>query len=268
VTEVTTQTVAPSAGALIRRWRERRKLSQLALSSVAAVSSRHLSFIETGRARPSREMVLHLAHQLEVPLREQNRMLLAAGYAPIYPDGGLEGPDSQPVRQALDRFLAAHEPYPAVVVDRHWNLVAANRGLAVLTGRVSPALMDPPVNALRVALHPDGMAPDIVNLDEWSHHLLHRLSRQVNLTGDEGLAELYDELVGYPGVVVTDPHDALETPSPILQALQLRTDRGDLSLFTTVTVFGTTLDVTLAELAIEAFYPADGLTAGRLAATG
>jgi transcriptional regulator with XRE-family HTH domain len=243
-------------------------LSQLALSSVAAVSSRHLSFIETGRARPSREMVLHLARQLDVPLREQNSMLLAAGYAPVYRDGGLESPESQPVRDALDRFLTAHEPYPAIVVDRGWDLVGANRGLGRLTARVSPALLSPPVNVLRVALHPDGMAPDILNLDEWSHHLMHRLSRQVTLTGDERLAALYDELARYPDVVVSDTHGALDTPSPILQALQLRTDQGDLSLFSTVTVFGTTLDVTLAELAIEAFYPADADTAQRLTGLG
>src|SRR5688572_21153756 len=173
------------AGRLLREWRRRRNLSQLALASGSAVSTRHLSFIETGRARPSREMVLHLAERLDVPLRERNRLLLAAGYAPVFRERLLEDEEMAPVRDALERFLAAHEPYPALVVDRHWNLVMANRAVELLTGDVAPELLDPPANALRATLHPRGMAPRILNFSEWSGHLLHRLRRQMEVTGDE-----------------------------------------------------------------------------------
>jgi transcriptional regulator with XRE-family HTH domain len=241
-------------------------LSQLELALNASVSSRHLSFIETGRARPSREMVLHLAEQLEVPLRERNRLLLGAGYAPLYPERSLEEATMTHVRSALDRFLRAHEPYPAVVLDRHYNLVSANDALMVLTDGVAPELLRPPANALRVTLHPDGMAPRIVNLGQWSAHLLHRLRRQLTITGDPELGELYDELVGYPGVNAAPLAEAVAA-SDIVLPLRVRNGDGVLSFFSTISTFGTAADITLSELSIEAFYPADAQTAARLLQT-
>jgi transcriptional regulator with XRE-family HTH domain len=251
------------AGQLIREWRRRRSLSQLELASRSAVSGRHLSFIETGRARPSREMVLHLAQRLDVPLRERNRLLLAAGFAPVFSEQSLEEPEMLPVRKALDRFLAAHEPFPAVVVDRGWNLVAANRGVALLTEGVDPRLLEPPANALRITLHPRGMAPRILNLDEWSRHLLERLARQAELAADDELRALYDELAGYPGVDTTTSEEP-EPAREILLPLRLRRDDDILEFFGTVTTFGTPLDITLSELVVEAFYPADSATAEAL----
>jgi transcriptional regulator with XRE-family HTH domain len=246
----------PTVGKLIREWRTRRHLSQMALASDAAVSTRYLSFIETGRARPSREMVLHLAEELQVPLREQNGLLMAAGYAPVFPQRGLEDEEMAPVREALDHFLEAHLPYPAAAADRHWNLVAANEGIDRLTEGVAPELLEPPANVFRIALHPDGMAPRILNFAEWSGHLISRVSRQAALTGDPELQELYDELTGYPGVSAERHIDGSE---PVLMHRLRLADR-DLSLFSTVTTFGTAADITLAELTLEAFYPADAKT--------
>ena len=186
-------------GTLLRDWRQRRRLSQLDLALEAGVSARHLSFLETGRSKPSRDMVLHLSEQLDVPLRDRNRMLLAAGFAPAFEERPIDAPEMAPVREALDRVLTGHEPYPAVVVDRWWNLVAGNRSIAVFTADVPADLMEPPVNVLRVSLHPDGMASRILNYGEWRAHLLDRLQRQVAVTADERLAALHDELRGYPG---------------------------------------------------------------------
>jgi transcriptional regulator with XRE-family HTH domain len=256
------------AGPLIREWRRRRSLSQLELASRSAVSGRHLSFIETGRARPSREMILHLSQRLDVPLRERNRMLLAAGYAPAFGEHSLEAAGMEPIRDALDRFLRAHEPYPALVVDRHWDIVAANRGVTLLTEGVAPELLEPPANALRVTLHPDGMAARILNFGEWSSHILESLQRQVETTADEGLAALYAELAGYPGVETEAAEDEGRAGRDILLPLRLRSGGDVLELFSTVTTFGTPLDVTLAELAVEAFYPADERTAAALARLG
>jgi transcriptional regulator with XRE-family HTH domain len=255
----------PAVGELLRGWRRRRNLSQLELSLSASVSSRHVSFIETGRSRPSREMVLRLAEELGVPLREQNSLLLAAGYAPVYAERPLEAPEMDTVRQALDRFLRAHEPYPAVVVNRHHDLVSANDALDMLLEGVAPELLEPPANAMRVALHPDGMAPRTLNLAEWSAHLLHRVRRELQITGDARLAELYDELTSYPGVVEAPPHSDRH-PVAIVLPLRLRelAGGGELAFFSTLSTFGTAVDVTLAELAIEAFYPADARTAMRL----
>jgi transcriptional regulator with XRE-family HTH domain len=250
----------PSVGALLRGWRQRRSLSQLELALNAAVSSRHVSFLETGRARPSREMLLHLAEHLEVPLRERNGLLLAAGYAPQYAERQLDQPEMAPVREALERFLRAHEPYPALVLDRHYNLVSANDAVAVLTAGVAPELLAPPANALRATLHPSGMAPRIKNLGEWSAHLLHRLRRQASLTGDPELERLHDELSGYPGVS-SEPPPEESTGADILLALRLVHDAGELAFFSTVSTFGTAIDITLAELSIEAFYPANAATA-------
>jgi transcriptional regulator with XRE-family HTH domain len=253
----------PPIGDLLREWRRRRSLSQLELALNADVSSRHVSFVETGRARPSREMVLNLAEHLEVPLRERNGLLLAAGYAPAYPERTLDAPEMLPVRTALDRFLRAHEPYPAVVIDRHHNLVAANDAVSLLTANAAPELLEPPANAMRVALHPRGMAPHVLNLSEWSAGLLQRLRREAAITGDPALEALYDELSAYPGVATELPGDE-QSAVEVLLPLRMRDRDGELVFFSTISTFGTPFDITLSELSIEAFYPANARTATRL----
>ncbi|PRY47750.1 transcriptional regulator with XRE-family HTH domain [Geodermatophilus tzadiensis] len=250
-----TTTLRPPVGALLRGWRQRRRLSQLDLATDAGVSARHLSFLETGRARPSREMVLRLAEQLDVPLRERNDLLLAAGFAPAYGRRGLDAPDMAAVTRALHLVLAAYEPFPALVVDRSWELVTANAGLALLTDGVAPHLLEPPANVLRVSLHPEGLAPRIANLPQWRAHVLHRLGREAHLTGDPGLAALHRELTALPGG--TDR----STPDGIAVPLRVRTGAGVLSFLSTVTTFGTAVDLTAAELSVEAFLPADAATA-------
>jgi transcriptional regulator with XRE-family HTH domain len=253
-------------GTLLREWRQRRRLSQLELALDAGVSARHLSFLETGRSRASREMVLRLADELDVPLRERNRLLLAAGHAPAYVERRLDEPEVEPVREALQRVLDGHDPYPAVVVDRWWNLVAANASIGLLTRYVAPALLEPPVNVLRASLHPDGLAPRIVNLAEWRGHLLERLRRQVELTGDEALAALQRELRRYPA-----PPPAPHGDGPageIAVPLRVATEEGELAFISTVATFGTAVDITVAELAIEAFFPADAATAAALRGRG
>jgi transcriptional regulator with XRE-family HTH domain len=253
----------PTVGKLLRDWRTRRHLSQIALASDAAVSTRYLSFIETGRARPSREMVLHLAEELQVPLRERNGLLMAAGYAPFFPHRSLDDGEMAPVREALDHFLKAHLPYPAAAVDGHWNMVAANEGISLLTQGVASELLDPPANVFRIALHPDGMAPRILNFPEWSGSILARVGRQAGLTGDPALQDLYDELSRYPGVS-TERH--VDGSEPVLMH-RLRLADEELTFFSTVTTFGTPTDITLAELTLEAFYPADTKTKDFLSAT-
>jgi transcriptional regulator with XRE-family HTH domain len=254
-------------GDLLREWRERRRLSQLALALDADVSTRHLSFLETGRARPSREMLLRLAEQLEVPLRERNAMLLAAGFAPAYPEHDLDDPALGVARAAVDRVLAGHEPFPALAVDRYWTLVANNRVVPALLTGVAPHLLQPPINVLRLSLHPDGLATRITNLPEWQAHLLARLSRQVELTADPRLSDLLQELCGYD--TDRDPRGA-DQPVPdqnqvsVAVPLRLHTEHGPLSLLSTTMVFGTPVDVTLSELAIEAFFPADAASADLL----
>jgi transcriptional regulator with XRE-family HTH domain len=252
----------PPVGELLRAWRQRRSLSQLELALNADVSSRHVSFLETGRARPSREMVLHLAEHLEVPLRDRNGLLLAAGYAPQYGERPLETPEMAPVRAALERFLRAHEPYPAVVIDRHYNLLSGNDAVGVLIDGVDPDLLEPPANTLRATLHPRGMAPRIANLEEWSGHLLHRLRRQATVTGDPELERLYGELSGYPGVSTAAPEEI--SGAEIVLPLRLLDGNEELAFFGTVSTFGTAVDITLAELSIEAFYPGNARTATRL----
>src|SRR5688572_12029119 len=196
-------------GDLLWEWRERRRLSQLALALEAEVSTRHLSFLETGRARPSREMVLRLAKRLEVPLRERNAMLLAAGFAPAYPEHDLDDPALEVARAAVDRVLAGHEPFPALAVDRYWTLVAANRVVPALLTGVAPHLLQPPINVLRLSLHPDGLVSRIANFSEWRAHLLARLSRQVELTADPRLSDLLQELRGYDAD--RDPRDEYQS---------------------------------------------------------
>jgi transcriptional regulator with XRE-family HTH domain len=248
---------------MLRAWRRRRSLSQLELSLNAGVSSRHLSFLETGRARPSREMVLHLAEELEVPSRERNALLLAAGFAPLYTERSLEDSEMDLVRGAIDRFLRAHEPYPALVIDRHHDLLASNDALAVLLDGVSPELLQAPANVLRIALHPEGMAPRTVNLAEWSAHLMLRLRREMLLTGDPSLESLHEELAGYPGVALSAPGGRFEAHEIVLP-VRLRDGDRELAFFSTLSTFGTAVDITLAELSIEAFYPANAYTANRL----
>jgi transcriptional regulator with XRE-family HTH domain len=250
-------------GELLRNWRRRRSLSQLELALESGVSSRHVSFLETGRARPSRDMVLRLAEHLDIPLRERNRLLLAAGYAPLYVERSLQEPEMAPVHQALDRFLRAHEPYPAIVVDRHHDLVSANDALGALTEGVAPELLEPPANALRVALHPQGLAPRVLNLKEWSAHLMHRLRREAALTADPELRQLHDELAGYPGVCLEPPRSE-GASGAIVVPLRLRSGERELAFFSTISTFGSAVDITLDELMIEAFSPANAATAGYL----
>ncbi len=261
--EASAPTAPQRVGDLLRGWRERRCLSQMELALRAEVSTRHLSFVETGRSAPSREMILRLAEHLDVPLRERNRLLLAASYAPVYAETALNAPALATVRAAVRRVLTAHAPYPAVAVDRGWNLVDANASVALFTEGVAPELLAPSVNALRLTLHPDGMARRIVNLGEWRAHLLARLRRHVALTADTDLAQLYDELRAYPG---KGPEPAVEIPGPGEIALPLRIRHGGavLTFLSTITVFGTPLDITVSELAIEAFFPADAATAAVL----
>jgi transcriptional regulator with XRE-family HTH domain len=253
----------PAVGALLRDWRQRRRMTQMDLALEADVSARHLSFIETGRSVPSADMVKHLAEQLDVPLRERNVLLLSGGYAPAYPANGLADPPMAAVHEAIEHVLRAHEPFPAVVIDAGWEMVAANDAVSLLTEGSAAALLEPPVNVLRLSLHPDGMAPRIVNLPEWRAHLLDRLGRDIETTADPALIALRDELAGYPS-----PRPASHPDSrAILVPLRLRVRDAVLSLFSTTTVFGTPRDVMLSELAIESFYPADAPTAAFLRAS-
>jgi transcriptional regulator with XRE-family HTH domain len=249
-------------GRLLREWRERRRLTQLDLALRAEVSARHLSFVETGRSRPTSDMILRLARHLDVPLRERNVLLLSGGYAPAYPANDLSDPPMAAVHDAIERVLTAHEPFPAVVIDGQWELVAANRAVALLTEGCAPALLEPPVNVLRLTLHPDGMAPRVANLPQWRAHLLDRLERDIVASADASLIRLRDELAGYPCPAPATRPDIRS----ILVPLRLRVRDHTLSLLSTTTIFGTPRDVTLAELAIESFYPADAATAAVLTA--
>jgi len=256
-------TTARPIGDHLRAWRQRRRMSQLDLASEAEISTRHLSFVESGRAQPSRDMVLHLAERLEVPLRDRNVLLVAAGFAPLFPERHLKDPALHSARQAVDLVLAGHEPYPALAIDRHWQLVTANAALQRLLAGAAPKLLNPPINVLRLSLHPDGLAPRIANLAEWRQHLLERLRRQVDLSADPVLAELYDELRQYPAPTRPGhPRDSAAADfGGVVVPFRFVADGGAiLSFFSTTTVFGTPLDITLAELALESFFPADAGT--------
>lgn len=253
----TTATTSP-VGALLRDWRQRRHYSQLDLSIEAGISSRHLSFVETGRSRPSRAMVLQLAATLEVPKREQNQLLIAAGFAPAFPERPLDDPDLAAIRAGLDRVLTAYEPYPCLVVDRGWNMVMANAGVAPLLQDVAPHLLESP-NALRISLHPEGLAPRILNLAEWRFHVLGRLAREGAASGSELLRTLHEELLDYPVGLQPGVDDGGVAVSMVLDSPD-----GPLSFISTVTTFGTALDLTAAELSIEAFLPADDATSRAL----
>jgi len=251
-------------GPLLRDLRERRRMSQLDLALGAGVSARHVSFIETGRSRPSAEMVVQLAEHLDVPLRDRNSLLLAAGYAPAYGQRDLADPEMGPVREAIDRLLRGHEPFPAVVVDRHWGLVAGNRTVPLLIEGAAEHLLEPPANVLRLALHPEGMAPRIVNLGEWRAHLLDRLGRQAVSSGDPALFALHEELAGYPGG--GGGHSVDLEAGEIAVPLRIRSGDAELAFISTATTFGTAVDVTVSELSIESFFPADDATARALQA--
>ncbi|GAA1691015.1 helix-turn-helix transcriptional regulator [Fodinicola feengrottensis] len=244
-------------GPLLRDWRQRRRLSQLELALAANSSARHVSFIETGRAQPSREMVLRLAEHLEVPVRARNTLLVAAGHAPAYTETPLNAPQMQDVRAAIDTILAGHEPYPALVIDDAWNLVASNTGMTALLDGISPELLAPPINVMRLALHPDGASSRISNLAQWREHLLARLYRQITAGGSAELQELYDEVVAY-GSPVTHPEQP--TAADLVIPLRIRLGEVELSFFSTIATFGTPMDITLTELAIESFFPADETT--------
>ncbi|HYE00910.1 MAG TPA: helix-turn-helix transcriptional regulator [Alphaproteobacteria bacterium] len=250
----------------LRTWRKRRRMSQLDLALEAEISQRHLSFVESGRSVASRETVLALAERLAVPLRERNVLLLAAGYAPVFPERPLDDPALLPARRAIDLVLKGHEPYPALAIDRHWTLVAANAAVPpLLAGLDEPALLKPPVNVLRLSLHPGGLAPRIANLAEWRGHLLERLAHQIDLTADPRLVALRRELEAYPVPAGPAPEGpAAPDYAGVLVPLRIATPAGVLSFVSTTTVFGTPVDVTLSELAIEALLPADAATAEAL----
>jgi transcriptional regulator with XRE-family HTH domain len=251
-----------TVGAMLRDWREDRRRSQMDLALDVGVSTRHLSFVETGKSKPSPELVLALAENLEVPLRERNAMLLAAGYAPQYHQTSLDDEAMAGVRDALSMLIAAHDPYPAVVVDRWWNVVMANDGSMALLGGVPEHLLEPPLNAYRVTLHPEGMSSRIENLAEWAHHLLATLDRQVAITRDPQLRDLLDEVRAYPNIAALDATwRTRSAPPAVLVPLRLRVDGAVQSWFSTNTSIGTPVDITLDELHVELFHPADEATA-------
>lgn len=245
-----------TVGTILRDWRARRRLSQLDLAGEAEVSTRHLSFVESGRAAPSRDLLMRLAEPLALPLRERNRLLLAGGFAPLHSEQPFDAPEMAAARQTVEAVLRSQQPFPALAVDRHWNLVLANDSVAMLLDGVAPALLAPPANVLRISLHPDGLAPRIVNLAEWQHHLLARLRDDADRSADPVLIALYDELRALPAPASRHP------PGPtarIAVPLSVRLPGKDtvLSFLSTTTVFGSAVDVTLAELTLECFYPAD-----------
>ena len=249
-------TQSTHVGAQLKSWRERRRLTQLELSSTAGVSTRHLSFIETGRSKPSKDMIIHLSECLEVPLRQRNTLLLAGGHAPAYSESALAETPMSAVSDAINRIVDAHDPYPAVVVDHQWDLIVGNRAVSILTEGAASFLLEPPVNVLRLSLHPEGMAERIVNLAQWRNHVIARLRREVEVTADAQLGALLEELLTYPS-----GGEWHENESSLLVPLRIRAGDTELAMFSTTTVFGTPRDVTLAEIAIECFYPSDRETA-------
>jgi transcriptional regulator with XRE-family HTH domain len=243
-----------TVGPLLRGWRERRRISQLELSLRADSSARHISFIETGRARPSQAMVLRLAEHLEVPVRERNALLLAAGYAPAYPETPLDDPAMSALRAGIEQLLTGYEPYPALVMNGTYDVLAANRGIALLIDGVAEHLLRPPLNALRITLHPEGIAPRIQNLGQWRPHLLEQLERQISMRGSQRLRELYEEVSAYPGPA---PEDSADPMHPFALPMRIEHEGQVLSFISSVSTFNTPMDVTVSELAIETFLPAD-----------
>ena len=250
-------------GVLLGDWRRRRRMSQLELALEAGVSTRHLSFLETGRARPSREMVMRLAEHLRVPPRERNHLLLAAGYAPIHHERSLDDPGMEPIRAALKAVLDGHEPNPAIAVDRSWELLSHNRAATLVLDGLPDELLAPPMNVLRASLHPDGLARSIVNLRQWKDHILERLAREALVTGDPALRALYHELDAYPASPAGEPDHGL-VGGEVAVPLRLHSCHGELRLLSTVTTFGTAAGTTVEELSIATFLPADAFTADAL----
>lgn len=255
-----------NAGSLLRQWRQRRRYSQLALALEAEISQRHLSFIESGRSQPSRDMLMHLTDRLDVPLRERNIMLIAAGFAPAYGERALASPELAAARDTIDHVLSGHAPHPAVAVDRYWTLLSANKAIDILTEGASSYLLEGKVNVLRLSLHPEGMAPRIINFREWRSHVLSRLGHDFEISGDPRLIALLEELRSYPvpahasstrGILARDPSIAIP--------LVIASDEGPLEFLSTTTVFGTAVDVTLADIVIESFFPANKQTARAMA---
>jgi transcriptional regulator with XRE-family HTH domain len=258
-----TGTSPVEVGPLLREWRERRRLTQLELSLDAGVSARHVSFVETGRSRPGRDMLLRVAERLDIPYRDRNQLLIAAGHAPAFPERSLDDPTLAPLRAALDRILAAHEPYPATVIDRGWNLVAANAGAGALFEgmEVDPLLLEPPINLLRLGLHPGGFAPRIINLADWRAHFLRRLAQQVAVTGDAELEQLMEEIACYPDGQAVDPDGTSVEATDVLGPVRVRApDGGEWAFFGMFAGFDTPFEVTASELALELLFPADQAT--------
>lgn len=253
-------TASRPVGDLLRQWRQRRRKSQLALACQANISTRHLSFLETGRSTPSRDMVLALAEELEIPLRERNALLIAAGFAPLFPERPLSDPALEAARNVVELVLRGYEPFPALAVDRHWTLVSANRPVATFVAGVDATLLQPPMNVLRLSLHPAGLAPRIANLAEWHAHVVARLKRQCDITGDPVLTDLLREIEEYAPETRVD-RETTGAHADVAVRFQLESPAGLLSFYTTTMLFGTPVDVTLSELAIEAFLPADAKTA-------
>jgi len=247
-----------TGGSLLKGWRERRRKSQLELALDAEISTRHLSFVETGRAKPSREMILLLAEQLDIPLRERNKILLVSGYAPSFSEKSLDDVSLSAARQAIEAILKAHEPFPALAVDRHWNMVSNNKTVPLLLDGIDAELLRPPVNVLRISLHPKGLAPRILNLPEWREHLLSRLKKQVEDTADFELEKLLNELKSYQSTGRKEKYYSKE--EGIVVPLKIETKFGTLSFIGTTTVFGTPVEVTISEIALETFFPADEIT--------
>jgi len=256
----TERTKPAHVGDHLRQWRQRRHLSQLDLAGDAEISARHLSFVETGRSAPSRDMVLKLAERLEIPLRERNVLLVAAGFAPAFPLRPLDDPALKPVRAAINLVLRAHEPNPALAYDRHWNLVSANRMVMPLLEGIPARLLGQPFNVMRLAFHPEALAARTVNLAEWCGHLLERLHRQCEATADPELIQLYHELRAYPISARSAPLSSDNVAIPF----KMRLGNDVLSFFSTTMIFGTPVDITLSELALETFFSADDLTAERM----
>ncbi|MFF0014483.1 helix-turn-helix domain-containing protein [Streptomyces sp. NPDC005374] len=255
---MTTLSNSDGVGPLLREWRRRRKLSQQELALQTEISARHLSFIETGRSRPSRALVHRLADSLEVPLRQRNTLLVAAGYSPLYQETSLDAPRLKVVREAVDRLITAHNPYPALAVDAGENILSMNRGAQLLLADVSPALLVPPVNVMRVCLHPEGLARQVVNVDEWRSHLLGRLYRQSVYSGREELRELYEEVSTYGP---RSMKDCTELSDTIVASIRVRALGTELRFFSTITTFGAATDITVAELSLETMHPANAHTA-------
>jgi transcriptional regulator with XRE-family HTH domain len=258
---------APDApiGTLLREWRERRRRTQLDLALDAGISARHLSFVETGRSTPGADIIVRISERLELPLRERNRLLLAAGYAPAFPDRSLHDPEMQPTRAVLELILAQHEPYPAMVIDRHWNLISANKAVGILAGMIDPSLLTPPVNVMRAGLHPDGLARWIVNVRQVRGYFTSRLQHQIEATADPELIALLDEVVSYPWPRAAQAPSSDPESEPTTGPIRLRgPDGSQYSFFGMFATFDAPFDVASSELAVELAYPADPFTAHAL----